>query len=39
MLRHFIAVNRAGQSYGDEALSDESALKCNGDEAFNDDFP
>jgi hypothetical protein len=25
-------------SNGDEALSDESLLKSNGDQAFNDDF-
>jgi hypothetical protein len=27
------------KSISDEALSDESPLKSNGDEAFNDDFP
>jgi hypothetical protein len=27
------------KSKGDEALTEEFLLKCNGDEAFNDIFP
>jgi hypothetical protein len=27
------------KSYGDEALTDEYLLKCNGDEALNNVFP
>ncbi len=37
---HILEVGKVTyKNNGDEALSDESLLKSNNDEAFNDDFP